>query len=305
MRQDGGSSNGFFETIQGYFQGFGNFGQSDEGTVMDAVEADKPQGQTQAQAQAPAQVPAQAAMMPAASPESMMATRTILSADATQEKADKQKLIYSYITPASTIQLNADRRYYFLSEQPQIYGTFNSPSVNPVFNLQPVPLVLQSRSNIAQVPDEQQSGKVATENVQKFSQIPPVMAAVEQQPVVQVKQISEQVDSVVDSGVPENRVAPVVVDNRALAVSTEPSVDVSSTVAAVIEARNNPIPIEVVKESVSVSQVVADEKSAVAIDSIQPTVEVVALKNVPSVVAEVVDQNVQASENVESVTQSV
>lgn len=262
--------------------------------VMDPVEADKPQAIEAA--------PAPTTAPPATAAAAPDAIKSIFAADL-EKQGDNKKFFYSYITPASTVPLNADRRFYFLSEQPQIYGSFSGPSVNPVFNLQPVPVVLQSRSNVAQVPDEPQPGQVVSENVQKFSQIPPVMTAVEQP---KVKQISDQIDSVVDSA--ENRVAPVIVNDRALPVSTELPIEVVPTVPAVIEARNNPIPIEIVKEPVL--QVIPEETSAI-IDSVQTPVDV-ALKDAPSVVvvnepivAAVIDQNVQNSEKVEAVTQSV
>jgi len=259
-RQDGSTSTGFFETIQNYFVNFGQSQSDESSAVMDPVEADKPQ----------------------AAPE------TVPMAETSQEKPEqRQKIYYSYVTPASTVPLNADRRFYFLAEQPQIYGSFSGPSVNPVFNLQPVPVVVQSRSNVAQVPDEPQPGQVVSENVQKFSQIPPVMAAIEQ-PQAQVKQIRDPVDAIVDDKVPENRIAPVVVDNRALPISTEGNVvEVSSTVQPVIEARNKPTPIEVTNESIT-SQVVADEKSEV-VDTVQPAVP--ALKDALPVVAAAVDQS--------------
>lgn len=163
-RQDDASGTGFFETIQNFFVNFGQQQQTqnDEGS-LDAVELEKPQGA------APTATPAAEAEKPAAA---------AAAAAAAPAKSDgKQKFVYSYITPASTVPLNADRRLFFLSEQPQLFGTFSGPSVNPVFNLQPVP-VLASRSNVAQSqPDEPQPGKIVSENVQKFSQTPPVMAS--------------------------------------------------------------------------------------------------------------------------------
>lgn len=288
-RQDDSNAGGFFETIQNYFINFGN-NQNDE--PMDTVEADKPQ--------------ASAELAPTSAPPTLAPIDDISVKSKFVQKDEKQKFVYSYITPASTVPLNSDRRYFYLSEQPQIFGSFSGPSVNPVFNLQPLPVVLQSRSSVAQVPDEPQSGKVVSENVQKFSQIPPVMAAVEQiQP--QVKSISDQFNTVVPNAA-ENRVVPLVLDNRALPVQTEAVIEVSSTVApvsAVVEARNA-IPIEVVKEPGPqvVAHVIAQEKS----DVLQPQVDgalkdAVALLPVnPSVV---VDQSLQSNEKIESAAQQV
>lgn len=279
-RQDDNSAGGFFETIQNYFVNFGN-SQSDE--PMDAIEADKPQ--------APAET-ASTSVPPTLTPIDDISVKSKFV-----KKEEKQKLFYSYITPASTVPLNFDRRLFYLSEQPQIFGSFSGSSLNPVFNLQPLPVVFQSRSSVAQVPDEPQSGKIVSENVQKFSQIPPVMAAVEPlQP--QVKSISDQFDTIVPNAA-KNHVAPLLLDNRALPLQTEAVVEVSSTVtpvSAVVEARNA-IPIEVVRElgSQVVAQVVAQEKN----DALQPQVDdvlkgAVALLPVNSSV--VVDQSVQSSE---------
>lgn len=201
-RQDEASGTGFFEAIQNYFINFGNGQQQSDETAqpLDAVEIDKPQTAATA-------APAAEAAKPPAAPAKI---------------DSKQKFVYSYATPASTIPLSADRRIFFLAEQPQLFGTFSGPSVNPVFNLQPVP-VLASRSNIAQAPDEPQPNKIVSENVQKFSQIPPVMATVEQkstEPQVKSIVIQEQTD-LVQPDLSENRVAPVLADNRAIAVPEE------------------------------------------------------------------------------------
>lgn len=279
-RQDDSNVGGFFETIQNYFINLGN-SQSDE--PMDAVEADKPQA------------PAESATTSA--PPTLAPIDDVSIKSKFVQKDEKQKFFYSYITPASTVPLNTDRRFFYLSEQPQIFGSFSGPSVNPVFNLQPLPVVLQSRSSVAQVPVEAQSSKVVSESVQKFSQIPTVMAAVEQ-PQPQVKSISDQFDTVVSNAV-ENRVVPVILDNRALPIQTEAVVEVLSTVApvsAVVEARNA-IPLEVVKEE-QVPQVVAQEKS----DVLQPQVEgdlKDALALLPVNPSVVVDQSVQSSEKIE------
>lgn len=287
-RQDDSSTGGFFETIQNYFINFGN-SQSEE--PMDAIEADKPQ---QAMAES---APTSAA--PTLTPIDDVSIKSKFV-----KKDEKQKLLYSYITPASTVPLNSDRRFFYLSEQPQIFGSFSGPSVNPVFNLQPLPVVLQSRSSVASIADEPQSGNVISENVQKFSQIPPIVAGIEQSEA-QMKSISDQFDTVV-SNAAENRVTPLVLDNRALAIQNEAIVGVSSTVAPVSVEARNAIPIEVVKETGPqvIAHVIAQEKS----DVLQPQMgaglkDAVALLPVnPSVV---VDQSVQSSEKVESITQQI
>lgn len=206
-RQDDTGNAGFFEAIQNYFVNFGNSQtQSDESSqIMDAVEPDKQQ---------------QAANMADAT-----RTSSILSEKINPTPSEsKQKFVYSYITPASTVPLNADRRLFYLAEQPQVLGTFSGSPINPVFNFQPAPLVL-SRSNVAQQ-DEPQPNKVITENVQKFSQIPPVMASVEQTPQAQGKSNVDSSDSVAVDAVPVNRVAPVIqpVENsRVEPLPTEPT----------------------------------------------------------------------------------
>lgn len=296
-RQDDSANSGFFESIQNYFINFGNSQQMDEPSqVMDAVEPDKQ--------------------------ESAQSTKTVV---APEEKPfpTKQKFFYSYATPASTVPLNADRRFFYLAEQPQVYGTFSGSAINPVFNLQPVPVVLSRSNNVAQ-PDEPHPNKVITENVQKFSQIPPVMATVEQLPEVQAKSvIAEQVNSIVDDPLPESKVAPVapvvpVEDNRAVPVPTEPSVQVTPEV--VVEARSNAIPLTISSEPIApiVASPVVDGVVE-GIEPVQPIVEpvVASLKEVPSVVPvarlepivpavpAAGDQSVQVSEEVESVTASV
>lgn len=158
-RQDEAGTTGFFDTIQNYFLNFGNQQSDETAPVMDAIEADKP-----------------ADAQPLKDPEA--------------EKM-KQKLYYSYITPASTIPLNNDRRLFYLAEQPQIYGSFSGSAVNPVFNLQPVPIVL-SRSNIAQ---SVEPNKVV---------VPPVVAAV--QPVQQVQSKSSVVAEHHDVGAVDHHV---------------------------------------------------------------------------------------------------
>lgn len=163
-RQDESSNSGFFETIQNYFISLGNNGQNDESAqLMDAVEPDKPES------------------------TSAQSTKAAITSDLSQEKApNKQKLYYSYVTPASTLPLNADRRVFFV-EQPQIYSTYSSSAINPVFNLQPLPVLLSRSNQAVAQPDDPQPNKVITENVQKFSQIPPVMASIEQVNEVQAK----------------------------------------------------------------------------------------------------------------------
>lgn len=323
-QDDSGSNSGFFETIQNYFINFGN-GQTqsdDSNQIMDAVEADKPQAATTA----------------------TDSTKSVFNPEIiSQEKntptptESKQKFFYSYETPASTVPLNADRRLFYLAEQPQVFGTFSGTPINPVFNLQQVPVVLSSRSNVAQ-PDDSHPNKVISENVQKFSQIPPVMATIEQTQQVEGKSsinVNAQTDSVfvpenrVVDAVPENRVVPVfqpVEDNRALPVSTErtivadvvPAVD--DVVSSVVVARTNPVPLTVSSESVSssvvASSVVPSQVGVVGSvvegnESVQ-TVVSPSLKEVepavvpPVVVSSVVaDQTVQGSQSVESVTGSV
>lgn len=171
-RQDEASGSGFFESIQNFFINFGQSQQqqNDEGS-LDAVEIDKPAAAAATALIPPTPVPVAA---PAAAAEAEK------PAAPNQIKIDgKQKFVYSYITPASTVPLAGDRRLFFLAEQPQLYGSFSGPSVNPVFSLQPLPM-LASRANVAQPSDEPQPGKIVSENMQKFSQIPPVMATVEQ-----------------------------------------------------------------------------------------------------------------------------
>lgn len=265
-RQDGSSSSpvgGFFENLQNYFVNFG--GQNE---IMDAIEPEKPIAQ-----------PITESPIAPMDPPSIV-TKTFISDE--KPAAEKEKVFVSqYLTPASTVPLNADRRLYYLSQQPQIYGQFNGPPLNPVFNLQPLPLVVSSRSNVAQVADEPNPNKVITENVQQFSQIQPVVANVE--PVVgvqpQVKSIfSEQVGSVVVGGESaENRVAPVIVDNRAIPIPT------TEATVAVEEAR----PAAVFTEARSSSEIV------------QPVVPVV-----PPVVDVVVTPAPQISDVVPSVLRS-
>lgn len=252
-RQDQAPSNPF-QTFLGFI-GFGQAGQNTQ--MMDAVEMNKPEAQ-QAQAQ------------------SQAAQNSI--DDVSEKSANKPKLYYTFATPASTVPLNAaDQRFYFV-EQPQLFGAVSGSNVNPVFNLQPVPVVL-SRSNVAQ-PDADvlaQPSKVNSENVQKFSQIPPPAVGVEpvlsqvqgkssvgevhvdQVPstvvqhdsVVSVKHVPN-VDHVVEP-VAESRVNPAppavaLEDNRAVPVPVDPSVQVKS--AAVVETRSNPVPLVVSSESV-------------------------------------------------------
>lgn len=240
------------------FLGFIGFGQSGQNTqMMDAVEMNKPESQ-QAQAQ------------------SQPAQNTI--DDVSEKNANKQKLYYTFATPASTVPLNAaDQRFYFVEQQPQLFGALSGSNVNPVFNLQPVPVVL-SRSNVAQ-PDADvlaQPNKVNPENVQKFSQIPPPAvglepissqvqgkssvgehvdhvpsAVVAHDSVVSVKHVPNVVNVV--EPVPESKVNPAppavaVEDNRAVPVPVDPSVHVKS--AAVVETRSNPLPLTVSSESV-------------------------------------------------------
>lgn len=340
-RQDGSSGGGFIETVQNFFfQNLGS-GQGDNGNqIMDAVESDKPQFQPQSQSQPPTppldpevenklhileqQLPGQKSAL-----NSNVVGVSEKSANPTLNES-KQKFVYSYVTPASTVPLNADRRLFFLAEQPQpLFGSFSGSAINPVFNLQPVPVVL-SRSNVAQ-PDEPQPNKVISENVQKFSQIPPVMAAVE--PAVQVQSKSNensQSESVVVDAVSESRVAPqppvqVVEDNRALPiVSTEATV--VPDVSAVVVARSNAVPLSVSSEPVSpvVAPVIGNVASSVVSnvegnESVQQAVVSPSLKaDVPSAVVSavvsdpvgvpsaVVEQNVQSSQSaVESVVGSV
>ncbi|XP_055312463.1 uncharacterized protein LOC129574433 [Sitodiplosis mosellana] len=325
-RQDDSSNAGFFETIQNYFINFGNgLSQSDDASqIMDAIEPDKPQT---------------AAATSATSATTADATKSIFAPEpvVSQEKItptpseSKQKFFYSYLTPASTVPLNSDRRLFFLGDQPQVFGSFSGSALNPVFNLQQVPVVLSSRSNVAQ-PDDPQPNKVISENVQKFSQIPPVMATVEQTPQVEGKSNSiEPTDSVVVDAVPENRVVPTfqpVEDNRALpVVSTEATVlddkapVVADVVPSVIVARSNPIPLAVSGDPVVSSSAVASSVVPSFVvdgvvggvvegnESVQQTVVSPSLKEVepavvpPAVVSSIVaDQTVQGSPTVESVT---
>lgn len=294
---------------------------------MDAIDPDKPET-------APAKAPAADATKTFFTPETGLSQKIIEPTP----NANKQKIVYSYITPASTVPLNADRRLFYLGEQPQVLGTFSGSALNPVFNLQQVPVVLSSRSNVAQ-PDEQQSNKVITENVQKFSQIPPVMASVDQIPQVESKSNAvAQINSVVDDVLPENRVVPTfqpTEDNRALpVVSTEPTVvadvvsDVAAVVPSVVLARNNAIPLALSDESVVPSPVVSSSVVQPSVvpsvvdgvvrsvvegnDSLQQAVVSPSLKEVepavvPSAVAPavVVDQSVQGSDTVKSVEASI
>lgn len=260
-RQDGSTGSGFFETIQNYFINFGNGQtQSDESSqIMDAVEPDKTQAATETQS---AILPTQENLIPV-------------------QNEIKQKFFYSYATPASTVPLSSDRRFFLLPEQPQVLSTYSGSAINPVLNLQPVPVVV-SRSNVAQS-DDQQPGKVVSENIQKYSQIPPVMnSIVEQAQQVQVKSVSGvHTEAIAVDGVAENRVAPapapVGIDNRAIPIPTVPTVEaivtdqsnsltnsvvapdaiaspavaVPASVPSVVEARSNAIPLSVSSESVS------------------------------------------------------
>lgn len=232
-RQDEGSTTGFYEALQNYFFNFGNSQNDENSHIMDPIDADKPQASA---------TPTESSLP--------QATPTADTSSPDKKPDAKQKVFYSYLTPASTVPLNADRRLYFLAEQPQIFGTFSGPSVNPVFNLQPVP-ILSSRSNVVQTPvDQKQSDNVVLENVQKSSQVPPVLSNVIEQPsqvLLAKSNIIEQSDAVVRVDQAENRVAPVVVDNRAIPVSTEQtqSLELKSTEAQVVEARSNSIPLTV------------------------------------------------------------
>lgn len=287
---------------------------------MDAVEADKPQAATTA----------------TDSTKSIFTPEIISQEKITPTPSEsKQKFFYSYQTPASTVPLNADRRLFYLAEQPQVFGTFSGTPINPVFNLQQVPVVLSPRSNVAQ-PDDSHPNKVISENVQKFSQIPPVMATVEQTQQVEGKSsinVNAQTDSVVVDALLENRVVPIfqpVEDNRALPVSTEPTVvaDVvpavdDDVVPSVVVARSNPVPLSVSSEPVSSSVVASPVVPSQVFDgvvgsvvegneSVQQTVVSPSLKEVePAVVPPIVvpsivaDQTVQGSQPVESVTGSV
>lgn len=204
-RQDETSNGGFFESLQNYFINFGSSQtQNQESSqIMDAVDADKLQVvPTETK---PILVPAQE--KPNAEPNQI-----------------NQKFFYSYATPASTVPLTTDRRFYLLSEQPQILGSFGGSALNPVFNFQPVPVVV-SRSNVAQSDDPVQPGKEVAENVQ-ISQVPPVMNTVVEpaSSQVQAKSVaSEPSPAVVVEPVSENRLAPAPialpdVDNRAIPV---------------------------------------------------------------------------------------
>lgn len=289
-RQDAPGQNPF-QTFLGIF-GFGQTGQNTQ-TTMDA--ADKPEAQAQPQSQ----------------------PQALNSIDNVSLEKSKQNLYYTFATPASTVPLNADQRFIYLAEQPQLFGS----AVNPVFNLQPVPVVL-SRSNVAQ-PNEPlvQSNKVNSENVQKFSQIPPVMA-VGVEPVsldVQGKSavVNELVAAVVDSvnvkqhqdePVADSKVNPlvpldvVVEDNRAVPVPEEPS----AKSATVVETRSNPIPLVVSNEAVVVPVVSSPVNQVVEVKESVPEVGSVLkeLNSVPQVdagvvvPATVVAQNVQLDEKV-------
>lgn len=257
-RQDSPIGSGFFQSIQSYFTNFGQTQNDESSQIMDEVEPDK---------------------TPIATEGSPIL--------ATQEKLIpvqneiKSKFLYSYATPASTVPLKSDRRFFLFPEQSQVLSTYSGSAINPILTLQPVP-VLVARSNIAQS-DDQQPGKVVSENVQKYSQIPPVMnSIVEQAQQVQVKSVSGvHTEAIAVDGVAENRVAPapapVGVDNRAIPIPTEPTVEavvtdqsksltnsivatdavaspataVPASIPAVVVARSNAIPLSVSSESVS------------------------------------------------------
>lgn len=295
-RQDESGNSGFLETLQNYFINFGN-GQTqseDSNQTMDPVEQDKPQS------------------------TATDAVKSIYNTDVSPNKLNptlnenKSKFVYSYVTPASTVPLNSDRRLFYLAEQPQIFGTFSGSPINPVFNLQTVPVVL-SRSNVAQ-PDDPQPNKVISENVQKFSQTPPVTASIEQPSQIQGKSNeNKQIDSIVVDAAPENQVLPIVqqpVENiRALSVPIESDVAVT---------RNNLLPLDVSNESVApvVAPVVGTVGNVEGNESVQSSVVSPSVKldvipaNEPSAVSAVVpsvvvEQNLQGSKSVESVVGSV
>lgn len=306
-RQDApGNTNPFQQ-----FLGFIGFGQNTQ-TATDAVEMDKPEAQPQAQPQTPA-------------------INAIDNVNL-EKIANKQKVYYTYATPASTVPLNTDQRFFYLAEQPQLFGSFSGSTVNPVFNLQPVPVVL-SRSNVAQSDDPvAQANKLNSENVQKFSQIPPVMAvgiepiASDVQGKSAVVDVNAPVPSVVvdavnvqnqevsngvvqDDVVAQSKVNPVlpevaVEDNRAEPIPTESDVQLKS--AAVAEIRSNPVPITVSNEAVV--PIVSPSVDNVEVkDVVVPVSEVGAVKQLDAVPnvdtdivvpAAVVQQNVQKDQTV-------
>lgn len=161
------------------------------------------------------------------------------------KQKDQKNDKFFYLTPASTQFLNTEKRLFTIPQQTKFIGTISGPILNPVFNLQPIP-TLGGRSNIANTPDESQPLiKVISENTQKFSQIPPVMTAVE--PVVQPVLRSHITEAFKAANPePENRIAPVeAVQTRAgIEVDEEGKVGYSITqdvgVTKIIE-RENPI----------------------------------------------------------------
>lgn len=276
-RQDDATSGGFFQNLQNFFVGFG--GPADESSnLMDAIEPEKP---------------AEKPMISEALP--LVATKTAVVNE--KPVVSQPKVAYSsLVTPASTVPLNADRRLFYLSEQPQIYGSFSGSALNPVFNLQPVPLVVSSaRSNVAQVPDAPVAGNLVSEN-EKFSQVPPVMAALE--PVVVPQQqaksefVREQSDAVVE-GVPENRVAPVVVDNRAIPVpSTEATIVVEDPqpvlpAAVVPESRHSDVVAPIVAQEPE-KEVIPNVHSSDAVEPVQTPADV-SLKAEPIAISAIVE----------------
>lgn len=272
-RQDDPANSGFFETIQNYFINFGNGQtQGDESSqIMDAVDADKLQATTETKSFI---VPAEQKPNPV-------------------QNEIKQKFFYSYGTPASTVPLSSDRRFYVLSEQAQVLSTYSGSALNPVLNLQPVPVVVSptfsSRSNVAQS-DDPQSGKVVSENVQKYSQIPPVMnTIVEPAAQVQVKNaVGAQTDSIVADAVSAilPTPPPIPASIRAIPVAQ------TDSIVADAESQNLPIPIpipEAIPIVESKSAIVSDQSGSGGVtDTIVANSDAVpspaAVSNVPSVV---------------------
>lgn len=160
-----------------------------------------------------------------------------------EEKNDK----FFYLTPASTSFLNPEKRLFLVPQQTKFIGSISGPILNPVFNLQPLPSLL-GRSNIANGQDESQPLiNVISENVQKFSQIPPVMAAVEPlaQPVLQRSHITDALKAA--SPEPENRIAPVEAVQTRAGIEVDEEGKVGYSIAqdvgvANIEVRESSVP---------------------------------------------------------------
>lgn len=202
------------------------------------------------------------------------------------KKKDEKNDKFFYLTPASTSFLNPDKRLFVLPQQQKFIGTISGPILNPVFNVQPIP-TLVARSNIANPADESQPLiKVVSENAQKFSQIPPVMANIEPlaQPVLQRSHITEAIKAA--NPEPENRIAPVeAVQTRAgVEVDEEGKVGYSIEQDGGVVQVNSVLPLKV--------QPVADLKGDIPAPVVGPVVR----SDVPApVVAPVVGNNVPSA----------